>query len=177
MTRDADSVVLIVAFLAETSILRDREDSVGRGQALNTDSDVSGDIAFLAEGIGLAVGFSTVSVRKSRVARSTIAGLVSDFIISNDSVFAGITVLTESGSSTFLAFGVAFSAGDLVGGIDELIEATGAEALTVDEGSVVFGEARCAGCGVGAGLADGIACSAFGDSSIIETIGTVAVSV
>ena len=61
------------------------------------------------------------------------------FIKTVDSVQSWVAVETESWTGAFLAFGVAFSADDGVVSLDDLIVSTGADTLTVDQGSVVFG--------------------------------------
>jgi hypothetical protein len=165
----ADSSFIIETFLADTSVLRNSEVSVGWGNTLNADLDSSGIIAVLAVGIGSATVLDTWAVLQGRVTWGTEAGLVAGFIKTVDSVQSWVAVETESWTGAFLAFGVAFSADDGVVSLDDLIVSTGADTLTVDQGSVVFGETWSTGRGVGAGLANWVAGLAGCASIIIET--------
>lgn len=99
---------------------------------MDTDGHVSSNVTFLTEGVSFTVGFLAVSIGEGAISRSTIAGFVSNFVISDNSIFAGITILAESGTGAFLTFGVTFLTSDLVGGINELIEATGTDTLAVN---------------------------------------------
>jgi hypothetical protein len=81
-----------------------------------------------------------------RESGQAVADLVSTGIDSEDSVIVGVAGGAESGKERALSAGrIAGAAGKRAIGVDDLVESSSADALTVDEGPVVLREAGSAG--------------------------------
>lgn len=97
-----------------------------------------------------------VSIGVLRKSGKTVANLISSSIKSKNSVGVGVAVGAESGEKGALsAGGVAGTAGKGSVRVDDLVEASGADTLSIDEGPVVAGDAGGAGRGGVAGQAEG----------------------